>query len=263
MIQETGTVRRLHRFRPTLFSLSLELPGIASLAQPGQFVHVKIDDVPGTLLRRPISVAGIYGNEIELIIKIVGKGTEALAQSKVGKTYNVIGPLGKSFTLENQKTAYLVGGGIGVAPLMMLQDELVKQNKTIHFFVGGQNQDEFPLPEDVLAERDIIASTDDGSFGESGFVTQIFEKQLHRGAETDACVYSCGPVPMIRETTRICEEYDLLHQVSLENRMACGVGVCQGCALKLSEDGDRGGFRLVCCDGPVFDARDIDWNLFK
>jgi dihydroorotate dehydrogenase electron transfer subunit len=259
MIQETGVVRHIHRFRPALFSLTLDLPGIARSTEPGQFVHVKLDRVPEAILRRPFSVAAVRGNEIDLIIKAVGTGTKALAESEVGQRYDVLGPLGRGFTIRDVKTAYLIGGGIGVAPLLALQDELLKRGIAVHFFLGGQTHQEFPLPDDALPGRNIVAATDDGSFGETGFVTAAFENHIRDGIGEKACVYSCGPVLMMKETDRICAEYKLSHQVSLENRMACGIGVCQGCALKLSEDGDRGGFRLVCSDGPVFDARDVDW----
>ena len=260
MIQERGPIRRIRRFRPALFSLILELPGIASSAKPGQFIHLRIENLPGVLLRRPFSIAGVDSPLVTLIVKIVGAGTAGLAQFPEGRPCDAIGPLGQSFNSDSVEAAYLVSGGIGVAPLLFLQDELLKKKKEVHFFLGARTHDEFPLEDEILTGRSIIPCTDDGSFGEKGFVTEIFEAYLSQDFHDNTCIYSCGPLPMVKEAARIAERYGLSHQVSLENRMGCGVGVCQGCALKLSEDGDRGGYRLVCSDGPVFDASRIDWS---
>lgn len=263
MIQEKGPIRRTHRFRPDLFRLTLELPGIASSAKPGQFVHLRIEGQPGVLLRRPFSITEVDGPLVVLIVKIVGAGTAGLAEFPEGRPCDAIGPLGRSFNSDGIETAYLVGGGIGVAPLLFLQDELLMKKKHVHFFLGARTHDEFPLEDEILTERSVIPCTDDGSFGQKGFVTRVFEAHLSRDFRDNACIYSCGPLPMLEEAVRIAERYGLSHQVSLENRMGCGVGVCQGCALRLSEDGDRGGYRLVCSDGPVFDASRIDWSKIE
>ncbi len=261
MIQEIGVVRHLHRFRHTLFAMEIELPGIARMAKPGQFVHLRLEGIPEVLLRRPFSIAEVAEDWIKLIVKIVGTGTAGLAKYKIGRTCDAIGPLGEGFSYDDVEAAYLVGGGIGDAPLLFLQDELDKRGKKTHFFLGARTHKEFPLEDESVSERGIIACTDDGSYGKAGFVTIVFEEHLQGGVEEGATVFSCGPVPMLKAAARICEKYGLPHQVSLENRMGCGVGVCQGCALKLQEGGERGGYRLVCQDGPVFDASSIDWSL--
>ncbi len=263
MIQETGVIRRIDRFRPSIFSLTLALPCIAALSKPGQFVHLLIEGLPRVFLRRPFSIAEIDGTNVKLIIKIVGAGTAGLAEYRESQSCDVIGPLGRGFVYNGIETAYLVGGGIGIAPLLMLQDELIKLNKEVHFLLGARTHEEFPLPDEALAGRNVIPCTDDGSFGERGIVSSLFDTHVHDEVPPGARVFSCGPVPMMRETDRICEKYGISHQVSLENRMACGIGVCQGCAMQLSEDGDRNGFRLVCDDGPVFNASDLDWSLIE
>ena len=263
MIQEKGVISRIHRFRPALVNLSLELPGIARLAKPGQFVHLRINGLPGILLRRPFSIAGVEDCEVNLLIKIVGAGTAGLANFKEGQTCDVIGPLGEGFTYDGAETAYLVGGGIGVAPLLFLQTSLLKKKVNMRFFLGARTHKEFTLEDEVVTIRSIVHCTDDGSYGQHGLVTKFFEEHVSRDVQEKAEVYSCGPIPMMREIARICDKYGLSYQVSLENHMGCGIGVCQGCALRLAEDGDRGGFRLVCCDGPVFDASQLDWSLIE
>lgn len=262
MILERGVVRQIQRFRPTLFSLLLELPGIASRARPGQFIHLRISNAPGILLRRPFSIAGVEGDSLlKLIVKIVGSGTAKLAYVAEGSACDAIGPLGKGFDWSGADSAFLLGGGIGDAPLLFLQDELVKLGVRNCFFLGARTLDEFPLEDGIVADRSIIPCTDDGSFGEKGFVSSVFEKYLKASDSEGARVFSCGPVAMMKEVARICALKGLPHRVSLENRMGCGVGVCQGCALRLKDDEERGGFRLICHDGPVFDAAEIDWSL--
>ncbi|MCX6639251.1 MAG: dihydroorotate dehydrogenase electron transfer subunit [bacterium] len=260
IVQEVGCIRRLERFQPALYSLTLELPEIAGLAKPGQFVHLQIEGLPDVLLRRPFSIAAIEGDLVRLIIRIVGRGTAGLANFQLGDYCNVIGPLGKGFTFDKVQNAFLLGGGIGTAPLMFLQDEISKAGIPARFFVGSRTKADFPLEVDDIWIRRVEASTDDGSFGLSGFVTASLEAALQEGTPHGAQVYSCGPLPMMKEADRICREYSLPHQVSLESRMGCGIGVCQGCALKIGESSDRGGFRLICVDGPVFDARMVDWS---
>jgi dihydroorotate dehydrogenase electron transfer subunit len=263
MIQEKGVVRRINRFRPTVYSLFLELPEIAESAKPGQFLHVKIQAVSSVLLRRPFSIAGIERGVVKLIIRIVGIGTAALADVCEGQLCDVIGPLGEGFRFDDVSQAFLLGGGIGDAPLLFLQDELLKKGMDCELFIGAQTREEFPLEDDEIEGRSVVPCTDDGSFGEHGFVTDIFEKKYLESGNDQIQVYSCGPMPMMKAATRICEKHNLPHQVSLENRMGCGVGVCQGCALKTANGGERGGYQLVCIDGPVFNASDINWDLIE
>ncbi len=262
MIQEAGQVCSIERFRPAHFSMQLEMPGIAKVAKPGQFIHLKVAGAKDVLLRRPFSIAGVNGSTLRLVVRIVGEGTKALAQFEVGQTCEAIGPLGRGFDVSESRAAYLIAGGIGNAPLVFLQDSFSQRNKKSTFFIGAQTSDEFPLGDLETKERSVIACTDDGTFGHLGFVTTIFEKHLRKDKLKDAQVYCCGPIPMMKETARICAEYNLPLQVSMENRMGCAVGVCQGCALKLVDNQDRGGFRLVCHDGPVFAANKVDWSLF-
>jgi dihydroorotate dehydrogenase electron transfer subunit len=261
MFQETSRIRRLNPFRPALFEVELESPEIASAARPGQFVHLLIEGTPQVLLRRPFSIAGVTGDRIRLIVKIVGRGTRAFSQYKIGDTCDLIGPLGSGFGMSNGGEVVLIGGGIGVAPLLFLQDELAVNKIPVTFFLGGRSRDEFPLECEEVARRGIIACTDDGSYGEPGLVSAVFERFIHAPRRQIAKVYSCGPTVMLKETARLCRDHLLSHSVSLESRMGCGMGVCQGCAVKVAlKQGPGAEYRLVCTDGPVFDADLIAWD---
>ena len=261
MIQEIGSVREIRKIRPFIFRLLLDLPAIAGAAKPGQFLHLLAPGVSGVLLRRPFSIAGVQGSVVDLLIRIIGTGTEAISHFAAGDPADAIGPLGSVFNRREAEIHLLVGGGIGAAPLMFLQDELKRAGLESIFFLGSKTHAEFPLADEEIRARGVVACTDDGSFGQAGFVTKGLESYLKRHAAEKAGVYSCGPVPMMKEVSRICAEYGLPHQASLENRMGCGIGICQGCALKLTKNDDRGGYRLICKDGPVFNAADIDWSL--
>ncbi len=257
MIQEIGKVSANVTVRPAVFLLELALPEIARLAQPGQFVHLLVPDASGVFLRRPFSIAGVEGDRVKFLIRIVGTGTRVLAQMKIGDSCDVIGPLGRGFRHKGFQTALLAGGGIGAAPLLFLREELIKRKKEVHFFLGARTQEEFPLSDKLVNRLSIIPTTDDGSFGRHGLVSDCLEEFLTQQKWQNAGVYSCGPTAMIKAVERICRQHDLPHQASLENRMACGIGVCQGCALRMKE-----GFKLVCKDGPVFEADEIDWSCF-
>jgi dihydroorotate dehydrogenase electron transfer subunit len=265
MIQECGPVRSLKFIRPAIFELWLELPILAAECRPGQFIHLLIEGSPGVMLRRPISIAGTQEGMIRLLIRIVGEGTTALSKVAVGTVMDAIGPLGNPFDTTGIKQALLVAGGIGHAPLLFLQEELTRRGIPTAFFLGARTHEEFPLSEKEVAQHSIIAATDDGSYGKSGFVSVHVEQWLRENALTGVSAYSCGPLPMMKEIDRLCRLHHLPHQVSLENRMGCGIGVCQGCAVRLGsgKNDPRGGYRLVCKDGPVFDAMEIEWALLE
>jgi dihydroorotate dehydrogenase electron transfer subunit len=259
MIQETGVVLDKRRIRSGIFSLTLELPGIAKSARPGQFAHLLLQNTPGVLLRRPFSIASVHGSQLRLLIRIVGTGTRALSDTEIGSAFDVIGPLGSGFNLSKTTHALLVAGGIGVAPLLLLQDVLTAGGAEVHFFLGARSREELPLDDDEIGRRKIACATDDGSFGRHGLISQFLEEWLSAAQEKrDLVIFSCGPAAMLRAVQSICADRSLRHQVSLENRMACGIGICQGCAVRM-----KAGFRLVCKDGPVFDAAEVDWSAFS
>jgi dihydroorotate dehydrogenase electron transfer subunit len=263
MIQECGALRRKEVIHPEIFDLWLECPEVAHQSHAGQYLHLLIKGATGVTLRRPLSIAGIEGGLIRLLVRIVGEGTSALAAVPVGTIMDVIGPLGIPFDYSKVSQALLVGGGIGGAPLLFLQDELIGKSIPTDYFLGAKTQDEYPLDPEEVERRSIFAATDDGTFGSAGFVSLQVNQWLQHHDHAGVRVYSCGPLLMMREVDRICRLYDLPHQASLENRMGCGIGVCQGCAVRVNDGkGDpRGGYRLVCKDGPVFDAMEIEWAV--
>ena len=222
----------------------------------GQFLHVACGE--GTLLRRPISVACVLADEPEntaaLIFEVKGEGTRWLAQRKEGDTVDVIGPLGNGFTVEEGGRYLLVGGGIGTPPLLGYA-EAFRENAVA--VLGFRSADRVIL-EDRYREacKEVYLCTDDGSAGRHGFVDAQVRDILEKDKGFTA-ILACGPRPMLKSVAKVAAEYGVPCQVSMEERMACGVGACLGCAIQMAD----GAMNHVCKDGPVFDAREVDWNV--
>jgi dihydroorotate dehydrogenase electron transfer subunit len=245
------------------FLLGLRSPEIAAESMPGQFVMIRIDNTIDPLLRRPFSVCGIRDKKTILILyRVLGKGTSILSQKQEGELVSVMGPLGNGFKLPDEEDkALLIAGGMGVAPLFFLAGRL--NSFHIEFMAGFKTSDEIIRPErlDDLSINISIA-TDDGSSDYKGFVTDLLEEYIdcHRESSDSLRVYSCGPISMLKKTAAITAKNNIPCQVSLETHMACGLGVCQGCAVKVSGSESRSPYRYACQDGPVFSSCDIDWN---
>lgn len=226
-------------------------PQIADLAQPGQFVHVKkMDSV--NFLRRPFSIADVNKDEgtITLIYRIVGKGTAEYAELKVGEQFSILGPIGNGFELKSGRPL-LIGGGVGIAPLIYLARKL-KDEKPI-LLIGGKNKDEV-FWKDYLEEfvDKIYITTDDGSVGFKGFTIQLLPQILAENKIEH--IYTCGPNIMMEGVAKLAHEQDIDCQVSLEKRMACGIGVCLGCTFEGKLTKKR---RKVCTEGPVFPSKEV------
>ena len=260
-------------------------PEIASRAKPGQFIMVKVTELLDPLLRRPFGIHRLCYERskhtdngcpsgIEILYKIVGKGTTVLSGKKGEEEIDLIGPLGRGFCLEqNVETAVIVAGGIGVAPLFSLAQALKGvQGKNpfrgkLIVFIGGENR------EDILCLNDfkkigagVAVSTMDGSLGTKGLVTDLlvnFLKNVSPLKSRNLMLFGCGPLPMLRTLSEIACYKDIPCQVSLESRMACGVGACQGCAVPTETNKERENaifYQRVCRDGPVFDSASIVWD---
>lgn len=250
------------------FKMTLDAPYIAQNAKPGQFVQVRCSDILDPLLRRPFSIHRV--KEIELLYEVIGKGTDVLSQKKVGESIDVLGPLGNGFTLplsvprlrSGQTKRYtlcaiLIAGGIGVAPLVFLAEELIKKKIKPVVLIGAKTE------KVILCEKDfknlgakVEIATDDGSKGYKGLVSDLFKKLLVTGYGLRVTkVYACGPNPMLRRVADMCEDEGLECEVSLEEEMACGIGACLGCAVKVRD----GSYKLACKDGPVFNAKKLSW----
>ena len=240
---------------PDSWLITFSVPDGFATPRPGQFVNVAVSR--DLTLRRPFSVAGIpEPGSFDILVKRVGRGTSELVQADVGDSVPVIGPLGNQFGLpEGDGPALLVAGGIGVAGLRLLAQELRRSFRRIHALVGARRSEELlhhllPPPTgdgEILLE----IATDDGSSGYHGSVRGLFEKVLDDGS-APAKVYLCGPRAMLDAAVRIVSGRGLPCEVLLEEMMACGTGACRGCVVQT-----RNGYRTVCEDGPVFDAAEL------
>ena len=229
----------------------IEAPQIAEAAQPGQFVHVKKPDSVN-FLRRPFSIADAdrENGTITLIYRIVGKGTAEYAAMKVGEAFSILGPIGNGFALKDGRPL-LIGGGVGIAPLIYLSRQLKDQKPIL--LIGGKNKDEVFWEKYLQEFADkIYITTDDGSVGFKGFTVQLLPQIL---AENNIeHIYTCGPNIMMEGVAKLAHEQDIDCQVSLEKRMACGIGVCLGCTFEDKLTGKR---RKVCTEGPVFASKEV------
>jgi len=241
------------------FILILKAPEQLPIMLPGQFCEVKVDKEPSVYLRRPFSIHNVDydANTITLLIKAVGKGTTALSRLSKGDILNIVYPLGNGFSMNTESKVLLVGGGCGVAPLLFLACTLKKMGINPIVLVGGRTGEDVPRIEAYQAVAETYVSTEDGSLGEKGLVTQhnIFKTKL---AEFKR-IYTCGPEGMMKAVAKAAEALEIPCEVSLENTMACGIGVCLCCVTETKE-----GHKCVCTDGPVFDSRDLNgWNVDK
>ena len=225
-------------------------PETAGIAKPGQFAQVL---VPGKTLRRPISFCDINGEDgtLRFVFHIRGEGTKYLANMKPGDNLNMLAPLGNGFDLGASRHALFVGGGIGVPPLLTASKRF---GTDAVLAAGFKNKENIILKEDFEKNGcKVLIATDDGSYGHHGLVTDMI-----KDLDFDA-VYACGPVPMLKAVSAAAEQRGVLCYVSMEERMACGIGACLGCAVKLrGENGEYYGH--VCKDGPVFDSRSVVWQ---
>ncbi len=219
---------------------------------PGQFVEVKVDNGPNTFLRRPISIHEIdeAKNEILLLIQEVGEGTRLLAQLKEGDVLDMVYPLGHAFSLPDKGHALLVGGGVGVAPLLMLGRMLKQKGVEPHFLLGARNKEILMDLQAYEAIAQVEVTTEDGSRGVKGFVTD--HSLLNEGLKQMDVVYTCGPDPMMRAVAQKAKAQNIKCEVSLENMMACGFGACLCCVVDTND-----GHKCTCTEGPVFDTNEL------
>ena len=212
--------------------------------EPGQFMHLKTNR-EDLLLRRPISIAKYEDKKFYLVYKVVGDGTAALATLKPGDTVDVLGPLGKGFRSLNHKKSLIIGGGMGVAPLYQLGRALVNKGKEVTFVLGFGSKDMVYYLDKFEALGDVYLTTDDGSLGVQGNVSTVVNGLV----EYDA-IYACGPLPLLNYVRDKYENHDHVY-ISLEERMACGIGACYACDTKDKK-------HRVCCDGPVFKSQEVE-----
>ena len=222
-----------------------------SFRAPGQFVHVKCGE--GLLLRRPISVCTCYSDEpsdlLTIVFEVRGEGTDWLARRPVGHSLDVLGLAGNGFTMKEEK-AIIVGGGIGIPPML----ELAKQLSCEKTVVLGY-RDELFLKDEFESYADVVVATEDGSCGTKGTVIDAIKEAGVDGK----VIYACGPMPMLKALAEYAEAHDMEAQISLEERMACGIGACLGCICKTKKKDHHTNVnnQRICKDGPVFDAKEV------
>jgi dihydroorotate dehydrogenase electron transfer subunit len=265
------------------YKMRIRCPAIACKAKPGQFVMVRVTEAFDPLLRRPLSIHRVCSGQdtaktkkspacIELLYRSVGKGTYILSKKQKGDSIDLTGPLGNGFSIDNNlQTAVLVAGGIGVAPLLSLAQKLKGSRgtnpvkTTLMALLGGKTS------ADILCRTDlrklgakVAVSTEDGSSGTKGLVTDLltgFFEELSPVNRKGLCLYGCGPLPMLRALAEFADRQNLPCQVSLETRMACGVGACLGCSVPARSNGGRlPAFQRACKEGPVFDSSIVLWD---
>jgi len=248
------------------YLVSLRAPKVAQQALPGQFVMAaQVDDssIPYPLLRRALAVYSTTQEDgeksiINLLLKIVGDGTLRLASLEKDDTVNLIGPLGNSFnTVHNtSRKHFLVAGGIGIASFYLLAEQLRQKNQEVHLIYGGQTADDLVGLEDFqMLDIPVYVTTNDGSQGFKGLVTEGLEIYLQKVPYDNLTIYTCGPTPMMKAVSDLAAHHSIACQISVEAKMACGFGVCLGCSVKTTDT-----YRLACQHGPIFDASEFIWE---
>ncbi len=251
------------------FKITLHAPEICQDAQPGQFVHIKVTAGSALLLRRPFSIHNTENEKLEILYRVVGKGTDLLSKKEKREKLDLLGPLGQGFELEeNLGKVILVAGGIGVAPLYFLAKRLLNSNSKVSSqtppkrrplqiiaLLGAGTRKQILCAQDFRNVGAVVkVATEDGSWGYKGLVSDFLAETLLRYPKPDL-VFACGPVPMLKKTAQLRGKPRLPLQVSLEQRMGCGIGACLGCVVTSPE-----GYLRVCKDGPVFRADQILWD---
>lgn len=232
-----------------IYELWIETENIAEHAIAGQFVSVYTKD-NARLLPRPISICEADGNRLRLVFRVVGAGTTEFAAYEAGDPIHVLGPLGNGYPI-CEKKAILIGGGIGIPPMLELARSLPGEKVAV---LGYRNKDTF-LTADMKAYADVVIATDDGSLGTHGTVIDAIKEQ----GVTGEVIYACGPTPMLRGVKAYAEEHGMEAYLSLEEKMACGIGACLACVCQSAEEDEHSKVcnKRICADGPVFSAKEV------
>ena len=241
-----------------IFDMVLQTENIAKAARSGQFVSVYSNDA-SKLLPRPISLCGIDREKgsLRLVYRVTGEGTgtEEFSRLKAGDTVKILGPLGNGFTVVSGKKAFLIGGGIGVPPMLQLAKEMKASGEDIQVVMGYRNSDTFLLEEfEEVAET--FVATEDGSLGIKGNVIDAIKSEKLNAD----IIYTCGPTPMLRALKAYAEENNMECYISMEERMACGIGACLACVCKSREKDAHTNVnnKRICKEGPVFNAKEVE-----
>jgi dihydroorotate dehydrogenase electron transfer subunit len=240
---------------PSISILSLHAPYFASVLRAGQFLEIKTSDSLVPLLRRPFSIHRVVGERIEIMVKVFGIGSRQLYHARQGDRLQTLAPLGNAFSYEREdfEVALLVSGGIGVAPMSMLEEALRARGKAVYNFVGARTA------EDVVTRylSNVFVATDDGSLGYKGNVVALLSEHLERFRGTRVRVFGCGSNRMLDALCKFCHAHHLACEVSIESMMGCGIGICYGCPIRVRDEAGNVRTELLCQYGSVVDARAI------
>ena len=265
------------RIAQGFYKMRLASGFLAKNSKPGQFVEIKCSEGDEILLRRPLGVHRILNDGIEVLYEVVGKGTELLSRKRPGDSVDVIGPLGNGFSTKRttparqspkgeggnneKRTTILIAGGVGIAPLVALAEELRDRKFKVVVIVGAKTGSHILCEKELKRSGcEVKVATEDGSKGTKGLATDLLLSTINYELST---IYACGPTAMLKSVAKIAETKRMPCQVSMEERMACGVGVCLGCPVRVRTNNEQrttnDEYKMVCKDGPVFDAKEIAW----
>lgn len=242
-----------------IYKFSIKSEELAKEAKAGQFLEIKVTADVEPLLRRPISIYNVDKEEniVEFIFQVRGRGTEILKNRNVGEYLDILGPLGNgTFSIKEYENVAIIGGGIGTYPLYELAKELKGKAKKVTMYMGFRNKELVTLEKEFSEVVDeLVLTTDDGSYMKKGYAIEYL-KEDYENEKFDA-IFACGPTPMLKAVKEFADSKNVFAEISLEERMGCGVGACLGCATKII-DGDSFKYGHVCKDGPVFNVNRVE-----
>lgn len=249
MRKEHLTVISKENIAPRIYKMKLQGASVSTMLTPGQFVHLKTGGLKHPVLRRPISICDVNKDELTIIYRVEGEGTALLNEKTAGDTVDTLGPLGEGFPLAEEGTALLVGGGVGIPPLLYLAKQLHSKGVKVKTILGYRSADDMFLTEAFEAFGEVIVTTEDGSKGTKGFVTDALPQ-----ADPYDVFYSCGPKVMLRAVELAAKTSGF---ISLEERMGCGVGACLACVCDKKSPFTGKAYVKACQDGPVFQTGEV------
>lgn len=257
LLEKPGIVRENKALTETLWLIKIDVDGVGELLKPGQFVHIQLPGMEGHILRRPFSVFYTEDEKrvLAILYQVVGFGSAHMTTLQPGACVSVMGPIGSGWSIPAQShSALLVAGGVGGAPLYLQAEALQNSGIDVDVILGAQSSSALVVEDTYknLLQKELYLATDDGSRGHHGFCTDLVQDLL--GERSYDVVYCCGPEPMMRIVSTMCLEKGIPTFISLEKRMACGIGACLSCIVETTQ-----GRKRSCVDGPVFNAAEVIW----
>ncbi|MEA2012751.1 MAG: dihydroorotate dehydrogenase electron transfer subunit [Verrucomicrobiota bacterium] len=257
---EQGIITANNLLQKDYYQIDIRLDEIPGNVKPGQFTHIQIPDFKHRILRRPFSVFNTDPDKktISIVYKVVGEGTKHLSTISPKTKISVLGPLGNSFSVDQNKYPLIVAGGYGAAATYMLAKHSEKKGT---FLMGGKDVSDLILLKEFKETGFATElATENGSLGHKGLVTDILKKELRKYSPEEVIVYTCGPNPMLKAISEITSRHKIETQVSLDEKMCCGLGACFACVVKIKSKDGNWEYKRACKDGPVFAAEDVYWD---